>query len=292
MGRPRCTDTLTPAEWRVLELVQLGRSNGIVAANLGLSINTIRYHVSHLLEKSERRSRSELQDWHPVTSNRHQVPLRPDAGQSFAATFRDLFRESRGRAGRRCDIGGAHLFTGRTVAQGEVVRRRGSRLTVRSELTSELAAGESIAIEGAAAIVQHLRGDEFAVNLSPLTQERTILGQLVTGEVVRLERSVRLTERVAGYPFSGLVDCVGRVVCQDGDRMTLEIDKSFRRFALANSAVALNGVGCVVLGTCPGEMIVGWPASVPGRPASGHHANVEFDALARLACDLAERAKS
>ena len=48
-GRPPHPGDVTPAEERVLELVREGLPNAEIAIRLGISINTVRYHVSNLL---------------------------------------------------------------------------------------------------------------------------------------------------------------------------------------------------------------------------------------------------
>ncbi|MCA9825940.1 MAG: helix-turn-helix transcriptional regulator [Dehalococcoidia bacterium] len=48
-GRPPHPGSLTPAEARVLEHVREGRQNAEIAVRLGISVNTVRYHVSVLL---------------------------------------------------------------------------------------------------------------------------------------------------------------------------------------------------------------------------------------------------
>jgi DNA-binding CsgD family transcriptional regulator len=52
-GRPRHPDILTPAEWRVAAALRGGGSNAEIAAMLGVSVNTVRMHVSHILTKLE-----------------------------------------------------------------------------------------------------------------------------------------------------------------------------------------------------------------------------------------------
>ena len=59
-GRPRHPDVLTPAEWRVLEALREGGTNAEIAARLGVSTNTVRYHVSNMLAKLELRDRRAL----------------------------------------------------------------------------------------------------------------------------------------------------------------------------------------------------------------------------------------
>src|SRR5690606_9456741 len=62
-GRPRHPDVLTPAEWRVLELVREGLSNGEIATRLDVSVNTVRTHVSRILAKTGANDRVALASW-------------------------------------------------------------------------------------------------------------------------------------------------------------------------------------------------------------------------------------
>lgn len=50
---------LTPKQWRVLELLQLGRANKQIAFELGLGESTVKAHVSHILEKLAVHSRTQ-----------------------------------------------------------------------------------------------------------------------------------------------------------------------------------------------------------------------------------------
>ena len=62
-GRPAYPDVLTPAEWRVVEGIRQGRTNGEIAEALGVSVNTIRYHVSNILSKTGLSDRNALASW-------------------------------------------------------------------------------------------------------------------------------------------------------------------------------------------------------------------------------------
>ena len=64
-GRPRHPDVLTPAEWRVLEALREGGTNAEIAARLGLSLDTVKYHISNMLSKLELRDRRALAAWRP-----------------------------------------------------------------------------------------------------------------------------------------------------------------------------------------------------------------------------------
>jgi DNA-binding CsgD family transcriptional regulator len=62
-GRPPHPDVLTPAEWRVLEELRRGRSNPEIARELGISLNTVKTHVSSMLGKLGLAHRHELAAW-------------------------------------------------------------------------------------------------------------------------------------------------------------------------------------------------------------------------------------
>jgi len=54
---------ITPAEQRVLALLRQGASNRHIAAQLVVSPRTVESHVSHLLDKTGCRSRTQLLLW-------------------------------------------------------------------------------------------------------------------------------------------------------------------------------------------------------------------------------------
>ena len=69
-GRPRHPDVLTPAEWRVLDALREGGTNAEIAARLGLSLETIKSHISNMLAKLELRDRRALAAWRPDARRR------------------------------------------------------------------------------------------------------------------------------------------------------------------------------------------------------------------------------
>ena len=64
-GRPRHPDVLTPAEWRVLEELRQGGTNAEIAVRLGISPDTVKYHIANMLAKLEVGDRRELAAWQP-----------------------------------------------------------------------------------------------------------------------------------------------------------------------------------------------------------------------------------
>lgn len=88
-GRPPHPDVLTPAEWRVLEELRRGYSNPEIAARLGLTLNTVKTHVSSMLAKLDLHDRTELAGWQgrPASASRSA----PGGLLSFLVSKRGAF---------------------------------------------------------------------------------------------------------------------------------------------------------------------------------------------------------
>ena len=74
------------------------------------------------------------------------------------------------------------MFTGLVEAVGELVERKptsgGCRLRIATALASELAAGDSIAVNGVCLTVILAEGQEFHADVGPETVRVTTLGRL------------------------------------------------------------------------------------------------------------------
>jgi DNA-binding CsgD family transcriptional regulator/catechol 2,3-dioxygenase-like lactoylglutathione lyase family enzyme len=62
-GRPRHDDVLTPAEWRVVDFVRHGLSNGQIARLRGVSLDAVKFHVENAIAKLGLRDRRALRRW-------------------------------------------------------------------------------------------------------------------------------------------------------------------------------------------------------------------------------------
>jgi DNA-binding CsgD family transcriptional regulator/catechol 2,3-dioxygenase-like lactoylglutathione lyase family enzyme len=62
-GRPPHDDILTPAEWRMVEMIRHGMSGPQVASRAGVSTDAVKFHVANILAKLGLSSRAELRHW-------------------------------------------------------------------------------------------------------------------------------------------------------------------------------------------------------------------------------------
>lgn len=147
------------------------------------------------------------------------------------------------------------MFTGLIEDVGRVgalTRKKGSAiLTVETKLAARtMALGASVAVNGAClTVVKKLKG-AFTVDVSPETLARTNLAQLERGNLVNLEQSMRLQERLGGHLVTGHVDGVATVesIRKQGEFTIFDFRLPVRlgAFLVAKGSVAVDGISLTV----------------------------------------------
>lgn len=150
------------------------------------------------------------------------------------------------------------MFTGIVAACGSVIRQAGSlssggaRLAIRAdtEFVSEIAIGDSVAINGVCLTAVVKSVDRFEVDCAPVTLERTGIGELSSGSSVNLELAMSANDRFGGHFVTGHVDCVGRVAdrIQKGSSVVITVDcgAEFAEQLIPKGSVAVDGISLTV----------------------------------------------
>ena len=113
--------------------------------------------------------------------------------------------------------------------------------------------GESLAISGCCLTLAALEPDGGLVfDLTSETLEVTWLNDIEVGDVVNLERSVRLADRIGGHMVSGHVDSLGSIVgIEDtgdgGQSISFEVPAGFERYLVPKGSVAIDGISLTVV---------------------------------------------
>jgi riboflavin synthase len=113
---------------------------------------------------------------------------------------------------------------------------------------SDVAIGDSIAVNGVCLTALALAADRFTVDVSAETLRCT--EGFVPGAEVNLEKALRLADRLGGHLVSGHVDGVGTVhhFAPVGESHLLEIDApgDLARYIIRKGSITVNGVSLTV----------------------------------------------
>lgn len=148
------------------------------------------------------------------------------------------------------------MFTGIVAAVGriEAVESLGAdaglRLTVDAGALdlSDVAIGDSIAIQGACMTAIVIEGSRFKVEVSRESLDKTT-GLGAPGEV-NLEKALRLADRLGGHLVSGHVDGLGEVVhfapVGESWRLDIRVPAQISKYLAYKGSVTINGTSLTV----------------------------------------------
>lgn len=145
------------------------------------------------------------------------------------------------------------MFTGLIEAVGRIEalesRDGGVAMTISSPWT-DLAIGESIAVDGACLTVERTDDSRFAVKVVATSLPRTTFGSRSVGDAVNLERALRVGDRLGGHWVQGHVDGVGRVrsVARRDDAVLIDIElpEEIVAVTIPLGSIAVDGVSLTV----------------------------------------------
>jgi riboflavin synthase len=195
------------------------------------------------------------------------------------------------------------MFTGLIEAVGEVVELKaasgGVRLRVQTDLSAELAPGDSLAVNGVCLTAIFSEHGHVHFDVGPETLRVSNLGALVRGSRVNLERPLRADHRFGGHFVQGHVDALGQIVDwrAEGDYrwLTVSFPGALRPYIIPKGSIAIDGISLTVAGlgdSCLDVMII--PATLANttlqEAAIGDRVNIECDMLGKYVVRAAELA--
>ncbi len=123
------------------------------------------------------------------------------------------------------------------------------RLILTSDM-SDVAHGESIAINGVCLTVAELSPGELHFDVIPETLAKTNLGLLKAGDGVHLERSLRVGDRISGHFVQGHVDGLATLVehrtTGDEVRLRLQLSRELAKYVAPKGSVTIDGISLTV----------------------------------------------
>lgn len=147
------------------------------------------------------------------------------------------------------------MFTGLIEETGKILKAdkesNSLYLTVQCDKVLDgLKIGDSVAINGACQTVTQILTNGFKVFASCETLSVTTFNDLKAGDIVNLERTLRLCDRLDGHMVSGHIDGVATVqnIEKDGQTtiFTFECNNNLAFQIVKKGSVAINGVSLTV----------------------------------------------
>jgi riboflavin synthase len=147
------------------------------------------------------------------------------------------------------------MFTGLIEDLGEIMRLDGVAGGVRMEIRTgieitELALGDSIAVDGTCLTAIEFTSNSFVVEMSEETLRCTRFAEAKIGERVNLERALCFGARLGGHLVQGHVDAVGKLVeiieVGDGYEVTWELPETLLPEVVRKGSITIDGVSLTI----------------------------------------------
>ena len=188
------------------------------------------------------------------------------------------------------------MFTGIIESIGKIAKMEQRGGDVRLHIAtgkldlSDVALGDSIAVNGVCLTAVVLPGDGFVADVSNETLSLTSLGQLSTGSPVNLEKALTMSTRLGGHLVSGHVDGLGEVIAKSEDarsiRFTVKAPDELAKYIAHKGSVTVDGTSLTVNAVKGAEFelnIVPHTAqeTIMSEYEVGRKVNLEVDLVAR-----------
>lgn len=147
------------------------------------------------------------------------------------------------------------MFTGIVETIGKIVLLKNENsnlhITIKSNFTNELKIDQSVAHNGVCLTVVSIENDNYTVTAIKETLEKSNLGQLAEGDIVNLERAMKLGDRLDGHIVQGHVDqiaaCTSIEETNGSWLFTFEYQQGLENITIEKGSITVNGVSLTVV---------------------------------------------
>ena len=168
-------------------------------------------------------------------------------------------------------------------------------ITVNSSITNELKIDQSVSHNGVCLTIVNINNDSYTITAIQETLNKTNLGSWKIGDLVNLERAMKLNDRLDGHLVQGHVDQIG--VCKEvletnGSWFyTFQYDENLNNITIEKGSITVNGVSLTVVNSKNNEFSV---AIIPytyeqtnfKNFKKGTKVNLEFDVIGKYVAKL------
>ena len=186
------------------------------------------------------------------------------------------------------------MFTGIIEELGKItkIEKEGDNLhfSVQARMAPELKIDQSVAHNGVCLTVVDIQKDTYIVTAIKETLEKTHLKNLKTGDLINLERGMKLGDRLDGHLVQGHVDqtaiCIKIKEHNGSWEFTFTYPANLGNITIEKGSITINGVSLTVVNSKVNEFSV---AIIPytythtnfENLAIGDTVNLEFDVIGK-----------
>lgn len=200
------------------------------------------------------------------------------------------------------------MFTG-IVDQKATVKKieeasEGKRITVeRPESYEELERGESISVSGVCLTVEAFKDDSMSFFLAEETLEESWFSNLVEGDKVNLERSLRPQDRMGGHIVQGHVEASVEIIevekvedDSEGWNMKFSLPEELYDLVVYKGFIAVEGVSLTVTEVKEDSFSVmiipeTWEVTNLSEKNEGDRVNIETDMMGKYVQKMMDNKK-
>jgi riboflavin synthase len=188
------------------------------------------------------------------------------------------------------------MFTGIIESTGKVQAMQDMGGDLRLSLNtgkldmSDVALGDSIAVNGVCLTVIDMTSNSFVADVSRETLRLTSLGKLRQGSPVNLEKALTLQTRLGGHMVSGHVDALGKVLDRKDDARSIwfkvQAPAELAKYIVHKGSITVDGTSLTVNAVNGNEFELNivphtLQETIMGGYQAGTEVNLEVDIIGR-----------
>jgi len=170
-------------------------------------------------------------------------------------------------------------------------------ITVFSSITHELKIDQSVAHNGVCLTVIAINNGEYVVTAIKETIEKTNLADWKVGDLLNLERAMKLGDRLDGHIVQGHVDQTG--ICKSIEEangswyFTFEYDRNLNNITIEKGSITVNGTSLTVVNSAKNSFSVAiipytYEHTIFHTFEIGTKVNLEFDVVGKYIARMYE----
>jgi len=193
------------------------------------------------------------------------------------------------------------MFTGLVEGIGKVIRLTPTGEAAKilidvGDVAEGVGKGDSVAVNGACLTATRFESKAVEFDVSAETLQVTTLREMKPGDLVNLEQSLRVGDRLGGHFVLGHVDCIGKIaaLAKSSGQVTLEVNLPAEAIAqlISKGSVAVDGISLTVAKLIPPDRFS--VAVIPTtmrettleKKSVGDRVNIELDVIGKYVARL------